>query len=310
MARKRTGRGQSRFDQLSRIFKAKAITDSALTQKQSNFRGKRSFPTDVSPLLVLASLNATESAISHSMVQRIDEQTEAARDMSMRGESTEVAQPSRFSPDVTCFALRHHNLNGGVQSMLKGEIEGGMDRKHLGSKKQQTNLVKRKDPTKPEGPGEPVNAGNTAELAESEEQRDDAEEPRYEVEEIISHRIKNKTEVELEARWNGCSKPTYVDERTIQEDYPLVLYTYWELRGGREEATGINLFHVFQIRRWKVKDEKLQLLVQWVGYPPKDSTWELAWRVEKFATEMHGAYLKTHRAARSVWEKEESKTRI
>ncbi|KAH7471835.1 hypothetical protein FOMA001_g13344 [Fusarium oxysporum f. sp. matthiolae] len=310
MARKRTGRGQSRFDQLSRIFKAKAITDSALTQKQSNFRGKRSFPTDVSPLLLLASLNATESAISRSMVQRIDEQTEAARDMSMRGESTEVAQPSRFGPDVTCFALRHHNLNGGVQSMLKGGIEGGMDRKSLGSKKQQTNLVKRKDPTKPEGPGEPVNAGNTAELAESEEQRDDAEEPRYEVEEIISHRIKNKTEVELEARWNGCSKPTYVDERTIQEDYPLVLYTYWELRGGREEATGINLFHVFQIRRWKVKDEKLQLLVQWVGYPPKDSTWELAWRVEKFATEMHGAYLKTHRAARSVWEKEERKTRI
>ncbi|KAF5704798.1 hypothetical protein FMUND_12356 [Fusarium mundagurra] len=307
MARKRTERGNSRLDQLSRIFKAKAITDSALTQKQSNFRGKRSFPTDVSPLLVLASLNATESAISHSMGQRIDEQTEAARDMTMRGESTEVAQPPSFGPDVTCFALRNHNLDGRVQSMLKGEIEGGMDRKHLESKKQQTNLVKKKDPSKLEGLGEPVDVGNIAELAASEEQRDDAEEPRYEVKEIISHRIKNKTEIELETRWNGCSKPTFVDERTIQEDYPLVLYAYWELRGGREEATGINLFHVFQIRRWRAKDKQLQFLVQWVGYPPKDSTWELAWRVEKFATEMHGAYLKTHRAARSAWEKEESK---
>ncbi|KAL9561185.1 hypothetical protein ACKAV7_014540 [Fusarium commune] len=308
MARKRTGRGQSRLDQLSRIFKAKAITDSALTQKQANFRGKRSFPTDVSPLLVLASLNATESAISHSIGQRIDEQTEAARDMTMRGESTEVAQPPRLGPDVTCFALRNHNLDGGVQLTLKGEIEGGMDRKHLGSKKRQTKLVKRKGPSMPEGPEEPVDVGNTAELAESEEQRNDAEEPRYEFYEIISHRIKNKTEVELETRWNGCSKPTFVDESTIQEDYPLVLYAYWKLRGGREEATGINLFHVFQIRRWKVKDEKLQFLVQWVGYPLKDSTWELAWRVEKFAKEMHGAYLKTHRAARSAWKKEENKT--
>ncbi|KAH7231055.1 hypothetical protein BKA59DRAFT_549994 [Fusarium tricinctum] len=243
MARKRTGRGRSRFDQLSRIFKAKAITDSALTQKRSNFRGKRSFPTDVSPLLVLASLNATESAISHSMGKRIDEQTEAGRDMTTRSESTEVAQPPRFGPDITCFALRNHNLDGGVQSMLKGEIEDGMDRKHLGSKKQQTNLVKRKGPS--------------------------------------IHRIKNKTEVELETRWKGCSKPTFVDERTIQQDYPLVLYAYWELRGGREEVTGINLFHIFQIRRWKVKDEKLKFLVQWVGYPPKDSTWELAWRTER-----------------------------
>ncbi|KAL5603359.1 hypothetical protein FOBRF1_010892 [Fusarium oxysporum] len=308
MARKRTGRGQSRLDQLSRIFKAKAIADSALTQKQSNFRGKRSFPTDVSPLRVLASLNATESAISRSMGQRRDENTEAPRDMTMRGESTEFAQPPRFGLDVTCFARRNHNLDGGVQSMLNGEIEGGMDRKYLGSKKQQTNSVKRKDPSKPEGLGEPVDAGNTAELAESEEQRDDAEEPRYEVDEIISHRIKNTTEVELGTRWNGCSKPTFVDERTIQQDYPFVLYDYWELRGGREEATGISLFHVFQIRRWKIKNKKLQFLVQWVGYPPKDSTWELAWRVEKFATEMHRAYLKTHSAARSAWEKEESKT--
>ncbi|KNB06198.1 hypothetical protein FOXG_06986 [Fusarium oxysporum f. sp. lycopersici 4287] len=287
MTKKKTRRGRSRLDQLSRIFKAKAITDRALAQKQSNFRGKRSFPTDVSPLLVLASLNATESAISHSMGQRIVEQTEAAHYMTMRGESTEIAQSPRFGPDVACFALSNHNLDGGLQPILRGEIESGMNRKHSGSRKQQTNL---------------------AELAESEEQRDDAEQLRYEIDEIISHRIKNKTEIELETRWNGCSKPTFVDERTIQQDYPLVLYDYWEPRDGREEATGINLFHVFQIRRWKIKDKKLQFLVQWVGYPPKDSTWELAWKVEKCAKEMHGAYLKTHRAARSAWEKEESKT--
>ncbi|KNB06197.1 hypothetical protein FOXG_06986 [Fusarium oxysporum f. sp. lycopersici 4287] len=308
MTKKKTRRGRSRLDQLSRIFKAKAITDRALAQKQSNFRGKRSFPTDVSPLLVLASLNATESAISHSMGQRIVEQTEAAHYMTMRGESTEIAQSPRFGPDVACFALSNHNLDGGLQPILRGEIESGMNRKHSGSRKQQTNLGKRMGPSMPEGPGEPVDAGNTAELAESEEQRDDAEQLRYEIDEIISHRIKNKTEIELETRWNGCSKPTFVDERTIQQDYPLVLYDYWEPRDGREEATGINLFHVFQIRRWKIKDKKLQFLVQWVGYPPKDSTWELAWKVEKCAKEMHGAYLKTHRAARSAWEKEESKT--
>lgn len=42
----------------------------------------------------------------------------------------------------------------------------------------------------------------------------------------------------------------------------------------------------------------------WVGYPPEQSTWELAWRVRDFVEEMHAEYLETHPAARRVWAKE------
>ncbi|KAH6873604.1 hypothetical protein B0T10DRAFT_499636 [Thelonectria olida] len=329
MARTRTSRinaratRQSRFIQLSRIFSAKTIAHSALTRrrqsvKQSDLKGfhandKRNFPTEVSPLLVLASLNATESAISYSMGQMIDEQTETAQDTIMRDVATDVIQPSKLGPDVAYSAPRNHDalpkLDNEDKPMSHGKMEGGKDRKHLEGKKQKKNSAERKDTNKPEDREEPTDADHTTELAEPEEKRDDTEESRYEVEAIISHHTKNKTEVELMIKWTGCSEPTLVDERTFQQDCPLMLYRYWEFIGGREEATGINLFHVFRIRRWKVKDEKLQFLVEWVGYPPEDSTWELAWRVERCAKEMHTAYLKTHRAARYAWEKEKNRTK-
>ncbi|KAH7115616.1 hypothetical protein EDB81DRAFT_767555 [Dactylonectria macrodidyma] len=230
--------------------------------------------------------------------------------MTSRGGSyiiaSEVVQPPSLGPDVAYFAPRNHDglpkLDSEDKLTSHGEMEGGKDRKHLEGKKQKKNSAERKGTSKSEDPEESADADNTAELAKPE-----TEEPRYEAEAIISHRTKNKTEVEIMIKWTGCSEPTLVDERTFQQDCPLILYRYWELIGGREVATGINLFYVFRIRRWKAKDKKLQFLVQWVGYPPEDSTWELAWRVERFAKEMHTAYLKTHRAARYAWEKEKTR---
>jgi hypothetical protein len=131
------------------------------------------------------------------------------------------------------------------------------------------------------------------------------EDPRYEVEKIVAHRIKNETEAELMVKWTGCSEPTLVDER---QSVPFnktahVLYHYRKTSGTREKATGINsLFHAFRILDWRAKG-RLPFLVQWVGYPPEDSTWELAWRVKAFAEEMHTKYMETHPAARVAWEK-------
>ncbi|KAH7110443.1 hypothetical protein EDB81DRAFT_831680, partial [Dactylonectria macrodidyma] len=276
MARTRTRRvnagttRRSRFVQLSRIFGAKTIVHGALTRrrqsiKHSDLKGlyandKRDFPTEVSPLLVLACLNATESAILYSTGQMIDDQTETAHNTIMRDEASEVVQPPSLGPDVAYFAPRNHDglpkLDSEDKPTSHGEMEGGKDRKHLEGKKQKKNSAERKDTSKSEDPEEPTDADNTAELAKPE-----TEEPRYEAEAIISHRTKNKTEVEIMIKWAGCSEPTLVDERTFQQDCPLILYHYWELIGGREAATGINLFHVFRIRRWKAKDEKLQFLV-------------------------------------------------
>ncbi|KAI5455922.1 hypothetical protein BGZ63DRAFT_368271 [Mariannaea sp. PMI_226] len=132
---------------------------------------------------------------------------------------------------------------------------------------------------------------------------DGREELHHGVENVISHRIRNSTQVKLKIRRTGCSRLTCVDEHILQQDCPKKLYNYWESIGGRRKATGIHLFHIFQIRRWRVKDNELLFLVQWVGYPPGDSTWERACRVKILAKEMHSAYLKTHWGARRAWDR-------
>ncbi|KAH6869888.1 hypothetical protein B0T10DRAFT_417981 [Thelonectria olida] len=182
-------------------------------------------------------------------------------------------------------------------------MDSGKGRRHLEGKKHKKKSAGRKNKRKPENPEEPTDADNATKLAEPEEKRNDIEDPRYEAEKILGHRIKNETEVELMVKWTSCSEPTLVDESTFQQDCPHVLYHYWKTTGTREKATGINsLFHAFRILDWRAKG-KLLFLVQWVGYPPEDSTWELAWRVKAFAEEMHMKYLETHPAARVAWEK-------
>jgi hypothetical protein len=150
-------------------------------------------------------------------------------------------------------------------------------------------------------PEEPNDVDNAAELAQFEEKRNGTEDPRFEVEKIVNHRIKNKTEIELMVKWAGYSEPTPVDERRFQRDYPHVLDRYWKSLGTREKATGINLFHVFTILQWRIKDKKLQFEVQWVGYTSEESTWELAWRVKAFEEEIYTMSLETHPAARDAW---------
>ncbi|KAH8665301.1 hypothetical protein BGZ61DRAFT_538659 [Ilyonectria robusta] len=177
-----------------------------------------------------------------------------------------------------------------------GEMGGGKDREHLEGRK---SSGQRNNSNSKESNG----ADHTAELTEPEEQRDDTEEPKHEVEAIVGHTIYKRTKVKLRVKWAGDSKPTLVDECAFQEDCPTMLYSYWKSRGTREKATGIKLFHIFGICDWRVKD-KLEFKVHWVGYPPEQSTWELAWRVKDFVEEMHAEYLETHPAARRAWEKE------
>ncbi|KAH7118374.1 hypothetical protein EDB81DRAFT_615503, partial [Dactylonectria macrodidyma] len=116
-------------------------------------------------------------------------------------------------------------------------------------------------------------------------------EPRFEVQKIVNHYVKNETEIELMVKWAGYSELAPVDERHFQQECPHVLDRYWKSLGTREKATGVNLFHVFRILQWRIKHTELQFKVQWVGYPLEESTWELAWRVKAFAEEMHTRYL-------------------
>ncbi|KAM6514306.1 hypothetical protein FALCPG4_015456 [Fusarium falciforme] len=255
-------------------------------------------PTEDSPLQGFSYLDVPRSAISQTI-------RPIAPYAIMGDETVDSSGPGLHGADLT---LRDHDDPPDLERQTKptslDKMGGGKDREDLEGKKHRKSAG-RKNISNSE---EPTDADNTAELAEPKEKRDDTEEPRYEVEAIVGYSIKNDTEVELKVKWAGNSEPTLVDECTFQEDCPLMLYNYWQDLGSREKATGIkNLFHVFSICDWRIK-EKLEFEVHWVGYPPEQSTWELAWRVKDFAEEMHAKYLETRPAARKAWEKENQRS--
>ncbi|KAF4467277.1 hypothetical protein FALBO_5841 [Fusarium albosuccineum] len=151
---------------------------------------------------------------------------------------------------------------------------------------------------------QPLDAEENVMPTSAEQEQSDTQNQMYEVEAILDHIIENETEIELKVRWAGYTEPTWVAEHSLQEDCPSLVYRYWSSFETREKATGIDHFHVFKILRWKVKDKALRLLVQWVGYPPEQSTWEAAARVACNAKKAMEAYLGTHKGAATAWAKE------
>ncbi|KAH6986953.1 hypothetical protein EDB80DRAFT_690404 [Ilyonectria destructans] len=166
------------------------------------------------------------------------------------------------------------DLERKIKWMRLGEMGGGKDGDHLEGRESawQNNRSNLKELS---------GAYYTTELTEPEEKRDETEEPRYEVEAIVGYTIYEGTDFKLRVKWAGDSKPTLVDECAFKKTaQPCFI------------ATG----------DCRVKD-KLEFKAHWVGYPPEQSMWELAWTVKDFVEEMHGEYLETHPAARRAWAK-------
>ncbi|KAJ4188257.1 hypothetical protein NW759_016838 [Fusarium solani] len=106
-----------------------------------------------------------------------------------------------------------------------------------------------------------------------------------------AHRVDAEVStVEIQVEWEG-GETTWEAERDLQEDVPALVYKYWDGLGGRDTATGLDLYHVFKISKSaKVpksakapnstqpadnpKDSHYRYRVQWVGCPSADSTWE------------------------------------
>ncbi|KAH6868989.1 hypothetical protein B0T10DRAFT_467510 [Thelonectria olida] len=114
----------------------------------------------------------------------------------MRHEATKTIHSSAPGRDEAYFTPSDHNDSPNPERkrkpMSRGEMEGGKDRQRLEGKKHKTKSAGRKNTSKLENLEEPTNAENAAKLAESEEKRNDMEDPRYEVEKIVGHRIKNE----------------------------------------------------------------------------------------------------------------------
>ncbi|KAM0344804.1 hypothetical protein ACHAPU_007180 [Fusarium lateritium] len=99
--------------------------------------------------------------------------------------------------------------------------------------------------------------------------------------EIVHHDVcKSQNNVYLWIEWRdpigGLHSAGRYDEADIQDVNPDIVYDYWEKQGGREEATCLELFHVFAI----LAESRGRYLIQWVGYNKSECTWEPTKKVD------------------------------
>ncbi|KAG7418229.1 hypothetical protein Forpe1208_v003842 [Fusarium oxysporum f. sp. rapae] len=96
------------------------------------------------------------------------------------------------------------------------------------------------------------------------------------IDEFVEHRVDpDNSTVDIKVKWEG-GETTWESEWSLQEQVPTLVYKYWEKLGGREEATQLDVYHVFKILKCipAAGRKKSSYQVQWVGYKQNDSTWE------------------------------------
>jgi len=100
----------------------------------------------------------------------------------------------------------------------------------------------------------------------------------------------NGTSIEIEVEWAAGDK-TWEPEANLHEDVPDALLGYWEEKGGRPVSpTDPDVFDILRVRDHS--PDRKQLLVEWVGFGPKDATWVSRRSVERTAPSVVSQYMK------------------
>lgn len=111
-----------------------------------------------------------------------------------------------------------------------------------------------------------------------------------------THRVdKDAATVEFLVNW-ADGEASWEPEWSLQDQVPNLVFEYWDAKGGREEATGFDTYHVFKIlkRTMPSSGNQPQYQIQWVGYRRKESTWEPEDKVRKMAPEELKEYEANH----------------
>ncbi|KAF4454986.1 hypothetical protein FALBO_15725 [Fusarium albosuccineum] len=102
---------------------------------------------------------------------------------------------------------------------------------------------------------------------------------------FMSHRINRKdSTVTIEVLWKGGGI-TFEDEYDLHAQVPCLLFDYWKKLEGRDHATGLEEYHVFKIIKCEDRHVNNKLrhgyMVEWVGFPSTEVTWEYAYKIKK-----------------------------
>ncbi|KAG5958186.1 hypothetical protein E4U58_005467 [Claviceps cyperi] len=117
----------------------------------------------------------------------------------------------------------------------------------------------------------------------------------YAFDKFMDHRWVGDS-MEIRVAWQDGDL-TWEREAVLHEDAPDALLEYWKSQGERPtNPNDPDLFNIFAIRK-HTKDRK-SLLVEWVGYGPKDASWLSHAEVEKTAPELVAQYWRTIKDSR------------
>ncbi|PNY24499.1 Uncharacterized protein TCAP_05564 [Tolypocladium capitatum] len=94
--------------------------------------------------------------------------------------------------------------------------------------------------------------------------------------------------IEIQVEWVQ-GDVTWEPEANLHQDAPQSLFAYWKRQGGRpNNPSDPDLFDIFAILKHS-KDRK-RLLIEWVGFGPKDATWVSRAAVEETAPDVAAEY--------------------
>ncbi|PNP82369.1 hypothetical protein FNYG_04286 [Fusarium nygamai] len=130
------------------------------------------------------------------------------------------------------------------------------------------------------------------------------------IDELIGHHVdtENST-VDIKVKWQD-GETTWESEWSLQEKVPELVFKYWANLEGRQAATNLDTYHVFKILKRAPPSDKSgnsqhMYRVQWVGYRPAKSTWELESKLRMITPDMLEKF-KTKQFSRDASEKRKS----
>ncbi|KAH6874552.1 hypothetical protein B0T10DRAFT_610630 [Thelonectria olida] len=108
-----------------------------------------------------------------------------------------------------------------------------------------------------------------------------------EIDSFETHRVDQaNATVDILVKW-GNGKQSWEPEWSLQQQVPVLIYKYWDTVGGRDAATGLDVYHVFRVLEQTAlpRTKDFRYRVQWVGYRHSESTWEYESKLAQIAPE-------------------------
>ncbi|CVK98165.1 uncharacterized protein FMAN_12240 [Fusarium mangiferae] len=128
---------------------------------------------------------------------------------------------------------------------------------------------------------------------EEEEEAQVEDDKRYEFVRITDHRwAEGEDEIELLMQWKD-GETSWISEELLHTDNRQALFAYWRSQpNGRPKNPNDDdeIYHVFAIRKHRVRNGTPQVFVEWLGYDASENTWEDQDYIEGVAPKLVDAY--------------------